>query len=103
LKIANYYLRVALDQVPHGVVILESQPLEGAGPRVIFSNTPASSMTGADPAKGLRGLQINDLMATDEDTFRFLAALTQAAEEGSADCECDLQTLYGDGPRRCNW
>ena len=57
LKIANYYLRVALDQVPHGVVILESQPLVGAGHRVIFSNTPASSMTGADPAKGWAAYQ----------------------------------------------
>ena len=103
LKIANYYLRVALDQVPQGLVILEAQPLEGPGPRVIFSNTPASSLTGADPAKGLRGFQLNDLMSSDEDTLRFLEALKLAAEEGSAECQCGLQTLYEKGAKRCHW
>lgn len=103
LKIANYYLRVALDQVPNAVVIFEAQPLEGFGPRVIFSNTPAASLTGADPAKGLRGLQLNDLMASEAETQKLLAALRQAAEEGSSECECDLQTLYGTGPKRCRW
>ncbi len=103
LKIANYYLRVALDQVPAAVVILESQPLDGPGPRVIFSNTPASCLTGADPAKGLRGLELNDMLATEGETQKLLAALKQAMMEGSSECECDLQTLYGTGPKRCRW
>lgn len=103
LKIANYYLRVALDQVPDAVVIFEAQPLEGAGPRVIFSNTPASCLTGADPAKGLRGLQLNDLMASEAETQKLLTALRQAMSEGAAECECELQTLYGSGPKRCRW
>lgn len=103
LKIANYYLRVALDQVPNALVILEARPLEGLGPRVIFSNTPAACLTGADPAKGLRGLQLNDLMASEAETQKLLAALGQAASEGSAECECDLRTSYGSGPKRCRW
>lgn len=103
LKIANYYLRVALDQIPDAVLILESQPLEGPGPRVIFNNTPAACLTGADPAKGLRGLQLDDLMANEAGTGTMLAALKRAADEGSAECECDLQTLYGSGPKHCRW
>lgn len=103
LKIANYYLRVALDQVPNAVVIFEAQPLEGPGPRVIFSNTPASCLTGADPAKGLRGLQLSDLMGSEADTQKLLGVLRQAVEEGSAECECDLRTLYGSGPKRCRF
>lgn len=103
LKIANYYLRVALDQVPNAVVIFEAQPFEGAGPRVIFSNTPAACLTGADPAKGLRGLQLGDLMASETETQKLFAALAQAANEGSAECECDVQTFYGTGPKRCRW
>ena len=103
LKIANFYLRVALDQVPNAVLIFEAQPLEGAGPRVIFSNTPAACLTGADPAKGLRGMQLNDLTGSDAGTQTLLAALQQAASEGSAECECDVQTFYGTGPKRCRW
>lgn len=103
LKIANYYLRVALDQVPDGVVIFEAQLLEGGGPRVIFSNTPAASLRGADPAKGLRGLPLADLLAEDSDHQTLLAALRIAAVEGAAECECNLRTLYGSGPKRCRW
>lgn len=103
LKIANYYLRVALDQVPNAVLIFEAQPLEGAGPRVIFSNTPAACLTGADPAKGLRGLQLNDLTGSEADAEILRSALQQAASEGSAECECDVQTFYGTGPKRCRW
>ncbi len=105
LKIANYYLRVALDQIPEGIVLLETGPLEGTGPKVIFSNAPAACLMGADPTKGLRGLHLADLVTSEAEARAMLATLLSAAEGGSAECECEcaLQTFYGTGPKMCRW
>lgn len=103
LKIANYYLRLALDQVQEGLVIFETSPLDATGPKVIFSNAPAACLMGADPAKGLRGLHLVDLMASEGDTQKALAALKRATEGGSADCECHLNTFYDSPSKPCRW
>lgn len=103
LKIANYYLRLALDQVQEGLIIIETSPLEAAGPKVIFSNAPAACLLGADPGKGLRGLQLTDLLNAEADAQALLAALRQSTDGGSAECECQLKTFYGGAPRPCRW
>jgi signal transduction histidine kinase/CheY-like chemotaxis protein len=105
LKIANYYLRVALDQVADGVVIVESEASDPkSGPKVLFSNAAAAMLAGADPEAGLRGLGLNDLVAGDRDATTLLKSLRLAMENGGChECECQLQSLRTQTPALCKW
>lgn len=105
LKIANYYLRVALDQVADGVVIVESEASDPkSGPKVIFSNAAAAMLAGADPETGLRGLGLNDLVADDKDATILFQGLRKAVENGGChECECHLQSLRTQTPVHCKW
>ena len=40
LQTANYYFRVALDQIPEAIVILQPESSDSTGPKVIYSNAP---------------------------------------------------------------
>lgn len=105
LKVANYYLRVALDQVEDGVVIVESEASDPKnGPKVLFSNAAAAMLAGADPETGLRGLGLNDLVAGDRDAAILFQGLRQAVENGGChECECHLQSLRTQAPVACKW
>lgn len=104
MKTANYYLRVALDQVPEGVLIVEAESSGSSGPRVLFSNATAAVMVGVEPEKGLRGMGIADLAVGDLDACTLLQSLNQAVENGGMhECECALQNFYGQPPQRCRW
>jgi signal transduction histidine kinase/CheY-like chemotaxis protein len=105
LKVANYYLRVALDQVTDGVVIVESEASDPkSGPKVLFSNAAAAMLAGADPETGLRGMGLNDLVAGDKDATILFQGLRQAVENGGChECECDLQSLRTQAPVPCKW
>jgi signal transduction histidine kinase/ActR/RegA family two-component response regulator len=105
LKVANYYLRVALDQVADGVVIVESEASDPkSGPKVLFSNAAAAMLAGADPEAGLRGLGLNDLVAGDRDATTLLKSLRLAMENGGChECECQLQSLRTQVPALCKW
>lgn len=105
LKVANYYLRVALDQVTDGVVIVESEPSDPkCGPKVLFSNAAAAMLAGADPETGLRGLGLNDLVADDKDAITLQASLQQAVQNGGChECECAFQSLRTQAPIPCKW
>lgn len=104
MKTANYFLRVAVDQVPEAVLILEAEPTDNAGPKVLFSNAAAAVLVGVEPEKGLRGLGIADLAAGDSDAATLLSSLKNATENGGAhECEAFVQNFYGHPPQRCNW
>ncbi len=105
LKIANYYLRVALDQVADGVVIVESEASDPqCGPKVLFSNAAAAMLAGADPETGLRGMGLNELAAGDQDATTLMQSLHQAAQNGGChECECRLQSLRTQVPVSCKW
>jgi signal transduction histidine kinase/CheY-like chemotaxis protein len=103
LKVANYYLRVALDQVPEGVILLEAGPLEGRGPKIMFSNAPAACLAGVEPGRGLRGLHLADLVANESDLPEMLAAFQTATEQGAHECECALQSNYGGAAKPHRW
>lgn len=103
LRIANYYLRVALDQVPEGVMILESGPLDGQGPKIMFSNAPAACLVGVEPGKGLRGHHLADMLTSEDDLADMLEAFARAAEQGASECELAAQSFYGAGPKMCRW
>ncbi len=103
LRLANHYLRVALDQVKEGVVLLDAGPLDSSGPRVLYSNMPVACLAGVEPGRGLRGLHAADLAAGEKDAAAVLNALAQAAESGAAEFTAQLQTHYGKGPLPCTW
>jgi len=105
LKVANYYLRVALDQVADGVIIVESEASDAkSGPKVLFSNAAAAMLAGADPEAGLRGLGLNDLVAGDRDASILFQSLRQSVENGGChECECQLQSLRTQAPVPCKW
>lgn len=105
LKVANYYLRVALDQVADGVVIVESEASDPqSGPKVLFSNAAAAMLAGADPETGLRGMGLNELAAEEQDAATLMQSLHQAAQNGGChECECRLQSLRTQAPVDCKW
>jgi signal transduction histidine kinase/ActR/RegA family two-component response regulator len=104
MKTANYFLRVALDQVPEGVIIIEADSQTSGGPQVLFSNTTAAAMVGAEPDKGLRGMSLCDLAVGDIEAATLRQGLHLAIENGgSHECECRLQNFYGQEPQSCRW
>lgn len=105
LKVANYYLRVALDQVADGVVIVESEASDPkSGQKVLFSNAAAAMLAGADPEAGLRGLGLNDLVADAKDAETLQQSLRLAVDHGGChECECQLQSLRTQTPVPSKW
>lgn len=104
LKTANYFLRVALDQIPEGIIIVEPDGTEASGPKVLFSNASAACMVGVEPEKGLRGMGVADLVVGEIDAFTLLQSLKLAVENGGMhECDCLLQNFYGHDPQRCRW
>lgn len=102
MKTANYFLRVALDQVPEGLLIIEADA--ESSPKILFSNAAAAALVGVEPEKGLRGMALTDLATGDEDASMLLQSLNQAVENGGThECECKLQNFYGSPPRPCRW
>jgi signal transduction histidine kinase len=53
----NQHLRRALDQVSEGVLILESEPLQDAGPKIIYANEAAIALIGREVGR-LIGAQL---------------------------------------------
>jgi signal transduction histidine kinase/ActR/RegA family two-component response regulator len=103
LKLANHYLRVALDQTQEGIIMLDTGPLDGSGPRVLYSNVPVACLVGIEPSKGLRGLHLKDLVKTERDVVALLGALNDAATAGAAQCVANIQTFYNGQSKQCIW
>jgi len=105
LKVANFYLRIALDQVPEGVVIVDAEPADAAsGPKVLYNNANAAMLLGAQPESGLRGMRLGDLVAGDADAERLLESLRLAVENGGChECDAALQNLRGTAPTPSRW
>lgn len=104
MKTANYFLRVAADQVPEALLIIEAESASPQGPRVLFSNAAAAILVGVEPERGLRGMNLADLAAGDLDAATLLQSLGEAVANGGVhECECRVQNLYGNEPRLCLW
>lgn len=104
MKTANYFLRVAVDQVPEAVLILEAESSGKTGRKVLFSNAAAAVLVGVEPERGLRGLGLHDLAAGDLHASLLIESLERAAENGGAfECEASIQNFYGREPQRCRW
>ena len=104
MKTANYFLRVALDQVPEGVLMIEAERTGDAGPKILFSNAAAAILVGVEPDKGLRGMNLTDLAVGDLDATALLQSLNLAIENGGThECDCRIQNFYGREPKLCRW
>lgn len=104
MRTANYFLRVAVDQVPEAVLILEAESHDRAGPKVLFSNAAAAVLIGVEPEKGLRGMGITDLAAGEQDAAILMQCLHQAVENGGAyECVAQVQNFYGQPAQSCRW
>jgi len=104
MRTANYFLRVALDQVPEGVVMVEAESYGEAGPKILFSNAAAAVLVGVEPDKGLRGMTMADLAVGDGEAETLLQSLKQAVEGGGMhEIECRIQNFYGHPPQVCRW
>jgi signal transduction histidine kinase/CheY-like chemotaxis protein len=103
LRLANHYLKVALDQTADGVMLLDSGPLDASGPRVLYCNLPMFSLLGVSPDKGIRGLRLIDFAASGKDAEAVLGALRQAAGSGAGLATASLRTYYEGGQQDCVW
>lgn len=103
LKAANFFLRNALDQVSDGLLILRGESTLGLGPRILFNNTPAAMMVGADPVKGLRDRFVTQLVASEAEAADLVHVLQSAAKCGTAEWQGGVKTLYADRVVRCIW
>lgn len=104
MKTANYFLRVALDQVPEGILLIEAERTGDAGPKILFSNAAAAILVGVEPDKGLRGMNLTDLAVGDLDATALLQSLNLAIENGGThECDCRIQNFYGNDPKLCRW
>lgn len=104
MKTANYFLRVAADQVPEALLIIEPSATSEQGPRVLFSNAAAAILVGVEPERGLRGMNLSDLAAGELDASTLLQSLQEAVNQGGThECECRVQNLYGREPQMCRW
>ncbi len=103
LKAANFFLRNALDQVGDGLIILRAESTMGLGPRILFSNTPAAMMVGADPIKGLRDRFVTQLVASEAEAADLVTVLQSAAKCGAAEWRGGVKTLYAERIVRCIW
>lgn len=103
LKAANFFLRNALDQVSDGLLILRGESTLALGPRILFNNTPAAMMVGADPVKGLRDRFVTQLVASEAEAADLVRVLQSAAKCGTAEWQGGVKTLYADRVVRCIW
>ena len=72
LKAANYFLRVALDQIPDGLLILRAEEAEGLGPRILFHNTPFATLVCGD---GLRDRFVTQMVPGEAEARELLHVL----------------------------
>jgi len=101
---ANGFLRTALDQASEGIMILQPTYDPLVGPKILLSNTPLAAMVGADPANGLRGRFLGQLVNTRTEADDLMKSLRIASKQGGAAWEGDLKTFLGkEGTERCLW
>lgn len=103
MKTANYFLRVALDQVTEGMLIVDPQNNAAVGHEILFSNAAAAVMVGVNPDHGLRGMALHDLAVLDDEAMLLHHSLRIAAVNGSHECECQIQNFIGRKPQQCRW
>ncbi|MBK8092782.1 MAG: response regulator [Verrucomicrobiaceae bacterium] len=106
IKSANFFLRTSLDQIPEGVMIVDTAVTDPKiGPQIIYSNSPAIILARASHETGLRGMGLAEIAASDADAARVMATLNLAvANAGCAECQAAVQSLGGNTDATlCTW
>jgi signal transduction histidine kinase/ActR/RegA family two-component response regulator len=95
LRQGSHYLKMALDQVSEGVMIL----MPGQDERdayVMHANAQAHILLGGDPTTGLRERTLAQLTANRDEEISIKAALQRALKSGgSTVCDCELRCAVG--------
>jgi PAS domain S-box-containing protein len=101
LSAVNRHLRVLVDQIAEGALVVETLPAAGLGPQIMFVNRGICRMTGRRPEE-LLGRPLADVF----DSARlgeFLALLPRVAQVGrAAVTRAQLVTVSG-AERPCRW
>lgn len=101
LSTVNRHLRVLVDQIAEGALIVERLPVAGRGPQIVFVNRGVCRLTGQRPEELL-----GQPLAAVFDPARlaeFLALLPRVAQVGKAAVtRAQLLTAGGEG-RPCRW
>lgn len=101
LRTVNLHLRMVVDQISEGAMILEAGPTEGAGPRIVFLNRGLCRMAGCR-AEDLLGQPLGSLFE-EEKLEDFLAVLPKVAHAGKAFLTRALLRNSAAGSRPCRW
>jgi signal transduction histidine kinase len=101
LRTVNMHLRLVVDQISEGAMILEAAPLEAPGPRVVFLNRGLCRLVGRR-AEDLLGQPLAQLFEA-ERLAGFLSLLPRVAAAGKA--FLTRAYLQGEPPDRkfCRW
>lgn len=100
LRQGSHYLKMALDQVSDGVMILMPGQ-EGRAVYVMHANAQAHILLGGDPLTGLRERTLAQLTAGEDEELTLQSALQRALKSGgSTVCECGLRCSVGKRVRR---
>lgn len=95
LRRGSHYLKMALDQVSEGVIILMPEQ-DGHSAYVMHANAQAHILLGGDPNTGLRERTLAQLTANSDEEITIKAALQRALKSGgSTVCDCELRCSLG--------
>lgn len=100
---ANFFLRTALDQVSDALIVLCGEEISGAGPSILFNNSPMAMLVGADPVKGLRDCVVTQLVPTAAEAAELLEVLRGAARRGTAEWQGAVRSFFSGRTVRCRW
>lgn len=101
LSTVNRHLRVLVDQIGEGALIVETLPVAGRGPQIVFVNRGLCRLTGRRP-EDLLGQPLAEVFDQAR-LSEFLGLLPRVAQVGrAAVTRAQLVTALGD-PRSCRW
>ncbi|MGI8602657.1 MAG: hybrid sensor histidine kinase/response regulator [Verrucomicrobiales bacterium] len=101
LRTVNLHLRMVVDQISEGAMILEAVPLSTLGPRVVFLNRGLCRLVGCR-AEDLLGQPLAQFFEA-ERLAEFLAVLPRVAEAGKAFLTRAFLLARSGGRKYCRW
>ena len=100
IRTINHHLRVAIDRVSDGVLIVEPEPLAEPGPRIVFANIAARKITGYK-IEDLLGQPI--AMLYDPEKLNDLLVRLPAVAETGKTYQLENRTACASGRKDLRW
>jgi PAS domain S-box-containing protein len=101
LSTVNRHLRVLVDQIAEGALIVETLPVAGSGPQIVFVNRGLCRLAGHRP-EDLVGRPLAHIFDAGR-LGEFLALLPRVAQVGRAAVTRAQLVTAGGGERPCRW